>query len=84
MDYQKLDTYLVSALDDAQENDCFLVFVSTTPVTTEEVAFLANLGIANVESQEMSTGKLTAKEIDLLSEKPWVKSIALSQKLRLQ
>lgn len=84
MEYRKLDPYLISALDDVKENDCFLVFVSTTPVTTDEVAFLANLGISSVEGQEMSTGKLTAKDIGLLSEKLWVKSIALSQKLRLQ
>src|ERR687885_2626804 len=85
MNYQKLDTALVMALNDVQNPDeaSLVVFIHTEPVPdATAAAFLEGLGVSVTSGRDVFTATLSANAISQLSEQPWVQYIKLSQKLR--
>jgi hypothetical protein len=85
MDPQKLDAALASALmgiENAQEVD-FEVFIHTVrPPTEHELAYLEELRAKGNPRGTIFTARLSAQGIDALSERPWVRAVKLSQRLR--
>jgi hypothetical protein len=87
MNYQKLDAALAIALNDVSdpEESSLVVFIHTQPaVDAEAVAVLSNLGVdTTTTGTDIFTATLSPNAISQLSEEPWVKSLNLSQQLRL-
>jgi hypothetical protein len=87
MDYQKLDSALASALSDVEgaEEPRLVVFLhAKRPLTDDERSELEAIGIGDdVKDRQLFTATLSPRAIEALSDKPWVKSMKLSSKLRL-
>jgi|GEM_PF-612154 len=87
MNYEKLDTALVTALNDVQdlEERSLAVFIHIEAVSDPAAtAVLESLGVSGVTSgQDVFTATLSPNAISQLSEQPWVQYLKLSQKLRL-
>ena len=61
-----------------------IVFVATQGPPGEDArATLSSLGINASPGRTLLTADLSARDIDALSEKPWIRSLRLSQKLRM-
>ncbi|BAZ11129.1 hypothetical protein NIES4071_29550 [Calothrix sp. NIES-4071] len=86
MNYQKLDAALamaVSEVEDPQEPS-LVVFIHTDNLDTQAITFLNRLGIKGVTNNtDIYTATVSSSTVSELSQQPWVKSIKLSQKLRL-
>jgi hypothetical protein len=87
MDYRKIDAALATALKDSKdiEERALVVFIHTEHAPNEaEVAFLEKIG-SNVGSRggQVFTATLSAKDVDKLSDQPWVRYIKLSRKVHL-
>jgi hypothetical protein len=87
MNYQKLDPALAIALNDVPnpEESSLVVFIHTEPVVdADAAAVLSNLGVSTATAgRDIFTATLSPNAISQLSEEPWVKSLNLSQQLRL-
>ncbi len=87
MDYKKFDAALAMAIDevDSSEEPTLLVFIHTNQqLDARAVAFLESLGIKDVASdKDIYTATVSSSQVSELSNQSWVKSIKLSQKLRL-
>lgn len=87
MNYQKLDAALAMALNDILDPEApnLVVFIHTELVLdSTATTTLENLGVSGVTSgKDIFTATLSPNNISQLSEQPWIKSIKLSQKLRL-
>lgn len=87
MDYKKLDASLAMAIDevDSSSEPTLLVFIHTNQqLDARAVAFLESLGIKDVTNdKDIFTATVSPNTVSELSHQPWVKSIKLSQKLRL-
>ena len=86
MNVRKLDTALISALRDLddQEEASLVVFIQTErSLNPEQRMYLAELGIPiGGINRRLFTGTLSSSKISELSDKPWVIRIRLSKKLR--
>jgi hypothetical protein len=87
MNYQKLDAALAMAVDEVEnpQEATLVVFIHTEKsLNTQAVTFLNSLGIKGVmDDTDIYTATVSASTVSELSQQPWVKSIKLSQKLRL-
>jgi hypothetical protein len=87
MNYQKLDSALAMAMNDAQdqEEQSLVVFIHTEIVSDPAAtAVLENYGVSGVTvGKDVFTTTLSPNAVSQLSEQPWVKYLKLSQKLRL-
>ncbi len=87
MNYQKLDAALAMVLNNAQTQQAqgLEVFIHTeSALEPTATTVLENLGINDVSSdKDIFTARLSPTAISQLSEQPWVKSLKLSQNLRL-
>jgi len=86
MNYQKLGASLAMALNDVQDptTPSLTVFIHTEPITDAAIAVLESFGVSGVtQDKDTFTATLSANAISQLSEQPWVKSLQLSQQLRL-
>ena len=84
MDYQKMDTALLLALEGAQDQDALTVFIQTThPVQKAEAAYLQDLAVTGDHSgKQILTAALTAGALKDLSDQPWVQYLSLSKTLK--
>jgi hypothetical protein len=86
MNYQKLDAALamaVSEVEDPQEPS-LIVFIHTDNLDAQAITFLNRLGIKGVmDGTDIYTATVSSSTVSQLSQQSWVKSIKLSQKLRL-
>jgi hypothetical protein len=87
MNYSKLDAALAKAVQEVQdpEERNLVVFINTRSAPdTAEAAFLERLGVSGVASgRQLLTATLSASAVAELSDRPWVRYLRLSQKLRL-
>ncbi|MBD2594401.1 hypothetical protein H6G74_08660 [Nostoc spongiaeforme FACHB-130] len=86
MNYQKLGAALAMALNDVQDSTTpsLTVFIHTEQITDAAIAVLQSVGVSDVTpDKDTFTATLSANAISQLSEQPWVKSLQLSQQLRL-
>ncbi|BDA72060.1 hypothetical protein CAL7716_062260 [Calothrix sp. PCC 7716] len=87
MNYKKIDAALAMAIDevDTSEQPSLIVFIHTNqPLEAPAITFLESLGIKDVASdKDIYTATVSSGTVSQLSHQPWVKSIKLSQKLRL-
>ena len=84
MDYQKMDTALVMALERAQVQDTLTVFIQTAhPVQEPEANYLHELAVAGDHAgKQILTATLTTEAVKQLSDQSWVRSLTLSQPLK--
>jgi len=86
MDYRKLDPALVTALRDVGDLDerSLSVFVRlSVPPGPREAGVLTDLGLTGVSTERSTyTATLSARAVTRLAEEPWVRSVALAQRLR--
>ncbi|MBI3271583.1 MAG: hypothetical protein HYZ53_21510 [Planctomycetes bacterium] len=87
MDRTKIDAPLVAALDDVKdpEERGLLVFVhaSGSP-PADDLRFLEELGVAaQAATKPIFTATLSANGLGQLTDRPWVRYVRLSSKLRL-
>lgn len=86
MNYQKLGAALGMALNDVQDpaTPSLTVFIHTEPISDAAIAVLQSFDVSGVtRDKDTFTATLSANAISQLSEEPWVKSLQLSQQLRL-
>ncbi len=87
MNYRKLDAALALAMLEVQdpEERNLVVFIDTLEAPdTAEAAFLERLGVSGGASgRRLFTATLSASAVAELSDRPWVRYLKLSQKLRL-
>ncbi|MDY6896650.1 MAG: hypothetical protein SWZ49_01010 [Cyanobacteriota bacterium] len=87
MNFSKLDIALILALKKIQDQSkpCLVVFIHTElPIDSEAIAFLEGFGVSDITAKrDVFTATLSSNAVSQLSEKPWVKSLKLSQRLRL-
>jgi hypothetical protein len=86
MNYQKLGAALAMALNDVQDPTIpsLTVFIYTESISDAAIAVLQSFGVDDVTNdKDTFTATLSANAISQLSEEPWVKSLQLSQQLRL-
>lgn len=86
MNYQKLGAALATALNDVQDpaTPSLTVFIHTESISDAAIAVLQSFGVNDVtKDKDTFTATLSANAISQLSEQPWVKSLQLSQQLRL-
>lgn len=87
MDYRKLDAALAGALAESADADeaAFTVFIRTIQAPNkEQAALLQRRGVRDVTAgRQTFTATLSPQAVAELSEQPWVRSLRLSQKLRL-
>ncbi|MCC5637696.1 hypothetical protein LC593_17990 [Nostoc sp. CHAB 5844] len=86
MNYQKLGAALAIALNDVQDpaTPSLTVFIHTEPISDAAIAVLQSFDVSGVtKDKDTFTATLSANAISQLSEQPWVKSLQLSQQLRL-
>lgn len=84
MNYQKMDTALLLALERAQDQDALTVFIQTAhPVQQAEADYLQELAVTgDLSGKQILTAALTADAVKQLSDQPWVQSLTLSQPLK--
>ena len=84
MDYQKMDTALVLALERAQDQDALTVFIQTEhPVEQGQADYLHELAVTgDVAGKRFLTATLTTDALKQLSDQSWVRSLTLSQPLK--
>lgn len=86
MDYAKLDAPLGAALSEegtAQDSLLSVFIHAKRKLNHDEAAELEQLGVELGERpKRIITATIPAGLVEKLSEKPWVRSIKLSQKLR--
>ncbi|MBD2438108.1 hypothetical protein [Nostoc sp. FACHB-110] len=86
MNYQKLGAALATALNDVQDpaTSSLTVFIHTEQISEDAIAVLQSFDVNGVtKDKDTFTATLSANAISQLSEQPWVKSLQLSQQLRL-
>ena len=88
MDYQKVDTGLAGALDEAGDPDAesLTVFIHTARVPDEQaIRVLKGYGVSGATGNgQIFTATLSPRDVAKLSEQPWVQSIKLSRSLQLK
>lgn len=84
MNYQKMDTALLIALERAQEQDALTVFIQTVhPLEQVEANYLHQLAVTgDHEGKQILTATLTSDAVKQLSDQVWVRSLTLSQPLK--
>jgi hypothetical protein len=86
MNYSKLDAALALAVREAKDSEerNLGIFIDIGPAPdTAEAAVLERLGVSGVASrQQLLTATLSASGVAELSDRPWVRYLRLSQKLR--
>ena len=84
MDYQKMDTALLMALERAQDQDALTVFIQTArPVEQAEAEYLHELLVTDdLAGKQILTATLSADAVKQLSDQSWVRSLTLSQPLK--
>lgn len=92
MNYRKLDTRLTAALDEIQndgkkESDepalSVFIHMAEAPDSTA-VRFLKDIGVKlTSKPQQIVTAKVSRRDVEELSQKPWVRYVRLSQKIRM-
>lgn len=92
MNYRKLDTRLAAALDEMQNNGdrdltepALSVFIHMAQAPDSAATrFLKEIGVKLTSAQQqIITAKVSPRAVEELSQKPWVRYVRLSQKLRL-
>jgi hypothetical protein len=86
MNYQKLGAALAMALNDVQDpaTPSLTIFIHTEAISDTAIAVLQSFGVSDVsKDKDTFTATLSANAISQLSEQSWVKSLQLSQQLRL-
>lgn len=87
MNFSKLDTALISALKQIQNQSkpCLVVFIHTESVLdSAATALLEDLGVSGItEGKNVFTATVSPNAISQLSEQPWVQYLKLSVQLRL-
>jgi hypothetical protein len=86
VNYQKIDAALAAAIADVENEDqaSFGVFIETNSMLGDgEASLLKKFGVGGVApDRKVFTANLSAPAIGELSERPWVRFIRLSQRLR--
>ncbi|HLU09170.1 MAG TPA: hypothetical protein VK003_05855 [Oceanobacillus sp.] len=84
MNYQKMDTALLMALEKAQDQDALTVFIQAAhPLQQPEAEYLHQLAVTgDLEGKEILTATLTTDAVKQLSDQAWVRSLTLSQPLK--
>lgn len=84
MDYRKMDTALLLALERAQDQDALTVFVqSAHPLQQVEADYLQQLAVTGDHAgKQILTATLSADAVKQLSDQDWVRSLTLSQPLK--
>lgn len=87
MNFSKLDIALILALKKIQDQSrpCLVVFIHTElPIDSEAIALLEDFGVSDITAERnVFTATISSNAVSQLSEQPWVKSLKLSQQLRL-
>lgn len=87
MNFSKLDIALILALKKIQDQSrpCLVVFIHTElPIDSEAIALLKDFGVSDITAERnVFTATISSDAVSQLSEQPWVKSLKLSQQLRL-
>jgi len=87
MNFSKLDIALILALKKIQDQSrpCLVVFIHTElPIDSEAIALLEDFSVSGITAaRDVFTATLSPNAVSQLSEQPWVKSLKLSQQLRL-
>ncbi|MEM6398847.1 MAG: hypothetical protein AAF757_01250 [Cyanobacteria bacterium P01_D01_bin.116] len=87
MNFSKLDIALILALKKIQDQSrpCLVVFIHIElPIDSEAIALLEDFSVSGITAQrDVFTATLSSNAVSQLSEQPWVKSLKLSQQLRL-
>jgi hypothetical protein len=84
MDYQKMDTALLMALERAEDQDALTVFIQTAhPVEQAENDYLQGIAAPGDHAgKQILTATLSADAVRQLSDQSWVRSLTLSQPLK--
>lgn len=87
MNYAKTGAALASALSHIEDPSArtLSVFIRTNPdPSPSEMELLEAAGVNGVApGRQVFTAKLSAEQVDKLSEQPWVRSLELTRPLRL-
>jgi hypothetical protein len=87
MNFEKIDSFLASAIFDIEDEEerALVVFIQTeAPLEADQCAVLEKSGIqVGNKDRQVFTGTLSASEISELSDQSWVLNIKLSENLRL-
>ena len=85
MNYQKIDSGLAGALEDASNPDVrnLIVFVQTVgPLSQDQSNLLRQYGVSDVDSsRQIFTATLSPRAVEEISDQPWVRFLKLSNRL---
>lgn len=87
MDYGKVDAALAAALADIADADAdrreLSVFIHLDDPGDEGREALTRMGVTGAAEHQACTATVSARQVADLSERPWVRQLRLSARLRL-
>jgi hypothetical protein len=82
VDWRKVDAPLASALAGAPDDESFPVFVHLDP-SRADAEILDQLGLEHDDDREIESASLSAAQLAVLTDQPWVQRVRLGGRLRL-